>query len=583
MARIKDSSVEAVKAAADIVTLVEARTRLRKVGGRYTGLCPFHDERTPSFSVSPDRGTYHCFGCGVGGDAIRFVQELEGLDFVGAIEWLARPLRRGARVRGGVAAGGRGATAPRPSPHAAGADGRVLRALPMGVATGRGGACVPLVAGARRARLPRVPARPLARVGGGVVAKARERGYAPVELTAAGLATRRSTDYFRGRLMFPLTDARGRVIGFQARKLREDDPLRGKYVNSPEGELFRKSHVLYGLHLARAAVAKQDRAIVVEGNTDVIALRQAGLEPVVASMGTALTERQLRELSRLTKRLFLCFDADAAGEDATLRGMELALAQGFEIRVVSLPEGTDPADDPHGFESHLAAAEPYAVHRVRLELSRARDRQHAYVRVQDVLNGIPESPERHEAWRVANDKLGLTVQLRSGVSATSFGSGPVSPKLIDAAERLEQSALAGVRAHPSLARVLAELGADHFDVELHRRAVEHLLGLGEPDDELNAFVAALDARAARGGDRRGDGGAAPAAPARAEPPARARDGGRGPPPGPAAGARQGADALPRIRLTLGYNRPAPSPVAQLAEHPAVNRRVVGSSPTRGAR
>ncbi len=216
--------------------------------------------------------------------------------------------------------------------------------------------------------------------------------------------------------MFPLTDARGRVIGFQARKLREDDPLRGKYVNSPESELFRKSHVLYGLHLARAAVAKQDRAIVVEGNTDVIALRQAGLEPVVASMGTALTERQLRELSRLTKRLFLCFDADAAGEEATLRGMELALAQGFEIRVVSLPEGTDPADDPHGFESHLAAAEPYAVHRVRLELSRARDRQHAYVRVQDVLNGIPESPERHEAWRVANDKLGLTVQLRSGVS-----------------------------------------------------------------------------------------------------------------------------------------------------------------------
>src|SRR6185436_15199519 len=129
---------------------------------------------------------------------------------------------------------------------------------------------------------------------------------------------------FRGRLMFPLADARGRVIGFQARKLREDDPLRGKYVNSPESELFRKSHVLYGLHLARAAVAKQDRAIVVEGNTDVIALRQAGLEPVVASMGTALTERQLKELGRLARRLVLCFDGDAAGEDATLRGMELA-------------------------------------------------------------------------------------------------------------------------------------------------------------------------------------------------------------------------------------------------------------------
>src|SRR4029079_17942213 len=126
-------------------------------------------------------------------------------------------------------------------------------------------------------------------------------------------------------------------------KLRDDDRLRGKYVNSPEGELFRKSAILYGLHLARAAIAKQARALVVEGNTDVIALRQAGLEPVVASMGTALTEKQLRELGRLTKRLFLCFDSDAAGEDATLRGMELAVSQGFDVKIVTLPKGKDPA------------------------------------------------------------------------------------------------------------------------------------------------------------------------------------------------------------------------------------------------
>src|SRR5438034_4424598 len=150
--------------------------------------------------------------------------------------------------------------------------------------------------------------------------------------------------------MFPLADARGKIVGFQARKLRDDDPLRGKYVNTREGELFHKSAILYGLHLARTAIAKQDRAVVVEGNTDVIALRQAGLEPVVASMGTALTERQLKELGRLTRRLFLCFDADAAGEDATLRGMELALAQGFDVRVVTLPRGQDPADAPEGFE-----------------------------------------------------------------------------------------------------------------------------------------------------------------------------------------------------------------------------------------
>ncbi len=143
---------------------------------------------------------------------------------------------------------------------------------------------------------------------------------------------------------------------FQARKLHEDDPLQAKYVNSPESDLFKKGDLLYGLDTARQAIAKVDRAVVVEGNTDVIALRQAGFAPAVASMGTALTEAQLRELTRLTKRLFLCFDSDAAGQDATLRGMELAVKQGFAVNVVSLPKGTDPADDPAAFREQLAKA-----------------------------------------------------------------------------------------------------------------------------------------------------------------------------------------------------------------------------------
>ena len=170
-----------------------------------------------------------------------------------------------------------------------------------------------------------------------------------------GLANRRGNDYFQRRIVFPLADARGRVRGFQARKLHEDDPMQAKYINSPEGELFRKGDLLYGLDLARTQIAKEDRAVIVEGNTDVIALRQAGFAPVVASMGTALTEAQLRELKRLTLRLFLCFDSDAAGQDATLRGMDLAVSQGFTVRVVSLPQGTDPADDPAAFEQRLGS------------------------------------------------------------------------------------------------------------------------------------------------------------------------------------------------------------------------------------
>ena len=492
MARIKDTSVDAVKAAANIVDLVEARTRLRKVGARYTGLCPFHQEKTPSFSVSPDRGTYYCFGCQAGGDAISFVRETESLDFVGAIEWLADRFNVELEYE-------------ESSPEADAQRKRKERLYSLldQAATfyektlwaDSGKPVQEYLASrglgeevCREFRLGLSPASST------LSKKAREKGFTNDELAGAGLVTRRGTDYFQQRLMFPLTDARGRIVGFQARKLREDDPLRGKYVNSPEGDLFHKSHILYGLNLARGAVTKEDRALVVEGNTDVIALRQAGLNPVVASMGTALTEHQLRELKRLTQRLFLCFDSDAAGEEATLRGMELAVSQGFEVRVVALPRGKDPADDPAGFEERLGAAEPYAVHRVRLELDRARDKQHAYLRVQDILNGIPESPERHDAWRLANDRLGLTVQLRAAGSAATGAAS--SPRLIDAGERLEREALAGCIAHVDLVPVLAEMSPEHFDSELHRRLRAHLVDGGEEEADLVPLIAELDARAA---------------------------------------------------------------------------------------
>lgn len=492
MARIKDTSVEAVKAAANIVDLVEARTRLRKVGGRYTGLCPFHQEKTPSFSVSPDRGTYYCFGCHAGGDAISFVREIEGLDFVGAIEWLGDrfsvPLEYEDSTPEADAQRKRKERLYALLDQAASFYERVLWSesgqAVQDYLTSRGLAeetC-------REFRLGLSS-------GGSLAGKAREKGFTNQELTAAGLLSKRGTDYFQRRLMFPLTDARGRVIAFQARKLHEDDPLRGKYVNSPENELFHKSNVLYGLHLARAAITKEERALVVEGNTDVIALRQAGLQPVVASMGTALTDRQLTELSRLTQRLFLCFDSDAAGEDATLRGMELALTKGFDVRIVALPKGKDPADDPAGFEARLGEAEAYAVHRVRLELDRARDKQHAYLRVQDVLNGIPESPQRHDAWRLANDRLGLTIQLRAAGSAAGADAA-ASPRMIDAGERLEREALAGCVAHPGLVRLLTEMTPDHFDSDLNRRLREHLVDGSEADEDLVPLIAELDARAA---------------------------------------------------------------------------------------
>jgi DNA primase len=499
VARIKETSVRDVLAAADMIEVVSARTALRRSGSRYVGRCPFHDERTPSFSVNPVEKLYHCFGCGAGGDVITFVRETEGLDFVGAVEALAQRFRVELEYE---------ASSPHEEAERKRRD-RLYALLEAATAfferhlwESRAGEPVraylesrglhePM---AREFRLGLSPGR-------GLVEKALAKGFTREELAAAGLMSPRGGDYFPFRLMFPLADARGRVVGFQARKLREDDPLRGKYVNTREGELFHKSAILYGLHLARTAIAKQDRAVVVEGNTDVIALRQTGFEPVVASMGTALTERQLKELARLTRRLYLCFDADAAGEEATLRGMELAVAQGFDVRVVTLPPGQDPADAPQGFAERLGRAESYVVYRVRLELDRAADRQEAYVRAREVLQRIEDSPERHEALRLLADRLDLPRETLAGIGVAvrrAHADTPSPPKLLDRSERLERDTLAACVAHPPLVRLLAELGPDHLDEPELRRFRDALVAGRIPDD-LVSLKAELDARAAAEG------------------------------------------------------------------------------------
>jgi DNA primase len=497
MARIKDTSVEEVKAAADIVAVVSERTQLRKAGARYMGRCPFHEERTPSFSVNAVDKFYYCFGCGAKGDLITFVRETEQLDFAGAIESLADRFNVQIEYE---------ETSPQQDARRRRRE-RLLELLEAATSfyerylwdSQAGSLARDYLAGrglgeevCRQYRLG------LALGGTTLARKALERGFTREELAAAGLINKRGNDYFFGRLLFPLADARGRVLGFQARKLREDDPLKAKYVNSPEGELFRKGDLLYGLDRARAAIAKQDRAVVVEGNPDVLALSQAGIEPVVAPMGTALTERQLKELGRLTKRVWLCFDGDAAGEAATLRGMELAFAQGLDVRVVALPAGFDPADLAEGFEQQqLTRAESYLGYRVRLEIERAADRQEAFVRVREVLSRFEESPERQDAIRYAADKLDLPKETQAGLAprGAAFATGRVSARLLDAGERLEQNALAGVAAHPALLPVLAELGPEHFDGEEHRRLREQLVSGRERDAELVGLAAELDARA----------------------------------------------------------------------------------------
>jgi DNA primase len=492
VARIKDESVERVKTAMEILPLVEDVVRLRKAGSTYKGLCPFHQERTPSFTVTPARGTFKCFGCGEGGDAITFVEKTENVDFVGAIEALARRFgveleyeeaspeqeqkrRRDDRLRALLE-------------RAAEFYARVLWESEAGAAAREYLASRELGEDVcHEFRLGYAPG------GARLASRALQEGYTQDELLAVGLTNSRGNDYFKRRLVFPLADARGRVRGFQARRLHDDDPLQAKYVNSPEGELFRKGDLLYGLDTARQAVAREDRGVVVEGNTDVLALRQAGFAPVVASMGTALTEAQLRELARLTKRLFLCFDADAAGQDATLRGMELAVAQGFDVKIVALQPGTDPADDPAAFERELASPVSYPVHRVRLLHAKAPDRNAAFTAIETFLRAQPDSPEHLDARRLATDLLDLPPETQAALAprTRSSAAGVISPRLLDAGRRLERSALAGVAAHESLLPALERLGAEHFDDDLNRRARAVLLGQETADDDLKVVLAEL--------------------------------------------------------------------------------------------
>jgi DNA primase len=492
VARIKDESVERVKTAMEILPLVEDVVRLRKAGSTYKGLCPFHQERTPSFTVTPARGTFKCFGCGEGGDAITFVEKTENVDFVGAIEVLARRFgveleyeeaspeqeekrRRDERLRALLerAAEFYARVLWESESGAPARDYLVSRELGEDVC--------------REFRLGYAPG------GARLASRALQEGYAQDELRAVGLANTRGNDYFNRRIVFPLADARGRVRGFQARKLHDDDPLQAKYVNSPEGELFRKGDLLYGLDTARQAIAREDRGVVVEGNTDVLALRQAGFAPAVASMGTALTEAQLRELARLTKRLFLCFDADAAGQDATLRGMELAVAQGFDVKIVALQPGTDPADDPAAFERQLANPVSYPVHRVRLLHAKAPDRNAAFTAIETFLRTQPDSPEHLDARRLATDLLDLPPETQAALAprTRSSAAGVISPRLLGAGQRLERSALAGVAAHESLLPELERLGPEHFDDDLNRRARAVLLGQETADDDLKALLAEL--------------------------------------------------------------------------------------------
>src|SRR5215510_2034425 len=346
MARFTRESVDRVKEAADILGIVSRYTDLQQRGQDYWGVCPFHDERTPSFKVNPTDKLYYCFGCEASGDVFRFVEEKEGLDFPDAVEALAE--RFGVELQ-------RESEDPR-------AEERRRRRARLWELLERTAKFYerylwesPKAERARKYLADRgLGEEVLRRYGVGmapspwdqVLTGSQRAGFKVDELLAAGLVQKGRQgghyDRFRSRITFPIRDQRGRVLGFGARALSADS--KPKYLNSPEGELYRKSNTLYGIDRARGPIAKARRAIVVEGYTDVLALHQAGVEEAVAIMGTAITPEQLTMLAGLTETVVLALDADRAGADAMIRAQKVAAGRRIELRVAAMPEGEDPAD-----------------------------------------------------------------------------------------------------------------------------------------------------------------------------------------------------------------------------------------------
>jgi DNA primase len=370
---IHDEDVAAVRAASDIVNIVSQYTPLRRVGQRWQGLCPFHSERTASFSVNAGLNVYYCFGCQAKGDVITFVQEKEQLDFVGAVEWLAAKANIHLRYDDPDAGEGRKRRA------------RLVDTMARAVAWYHDRLLTGADAGAARSYLR-------SRGLDGAVVREFAVGWAPDswdELARAlrldddlaagtGLARRNSRnrlqDHFRARILFPIYDDRGDPVSFGGRILPggEGPGNQGKYKNTTETPLYNKSKVLYGLDRAKAAIVTAGTAVICEGYTDVIGFHHAGVPLAVATCGTALTDDHVRLLSRFAaRRLVLAFDADSAGQAAAERFYHWEREHEVEVAVADLPPGQDPADVARSHPARLAAAVEGATPFLRFRLDRA--------------------------------------------------------------------------------------------------------------------------------------------------------------------------------------------------------------------
>lgn len=475
--KISQRSIEDVREATNIVEVASEFTALRRQGTNYTGLCPYpdHSEKTPSFSVTPDKGFYYCFGCQKGGDAIKLVTDLKSLSFVEAVTYLAERSGVELEFEGGTDADSRAAkerNQRRRAVHKAlaaatiyyhkyllksqseeaqnarkylkdrGFEDSTIEEFRLGLAPPRGNS--------------------------GFLGAASRLGIDWRALDAAGLLSPRGGERFAGRVIFPISDRRGRTVGFGGRAMGDAQP---KYLNSPETEVFNKRDLLYGFPQVMEPIRKKRTALVVEGYTDVLMLYQSGIKNAVATLGTATTPGHLRTLSSYADSIYVLFDPDAAGEKAIERAATTAAELKVDLRVLRLPQ--DPADwllqhPPEEFEALTAEAVPILEYGIRRIVERTRgsdavERSRAVPEIKNLVREIQDPVLHREALRIAGEALGVAPEAlheSSPRDATPAKRSGERVRYANPIENARREVLALMLSRPDLTRRLLKEGVE---------------------------------------------------------------------------------------------------------------------------
>ncbi len=505
MSRINEETVREIRERSDIVAVISSYLPLKRSGANYQGLCPFHQEKSPSFNVNAPRQIFHCFGCGVGGNVFSFVMRMEGLSFPEAVKQLGE--RVGITVEETpVTPADRQRRDQRDKllrineaactfyhrlllEDAAGAPGRrylrqrgfeaeIVRAFRLGFAPDQWEA---------------------------LTGHLTAQGFSREELRAAGLVregsgSRGDRDLFHNRLLFPILDAEGKVVAFGGRVLDDGLP---KYLNSPETPVYHKGRTLYGLYQGRDAIRLARAVLVVEGYFDLLALHRAGIANVVAACGTALTSDHARLLKRYAEQALLVFDADKAGRAATFRAMDALIPEGIEIKAVTLAAGEDPdsflaQQGTEAFQTHLAAARPvlelFIEEQLQLHGDSIAGRARAAEEVLARIRRLPSELERDLFLQHLAARTGLDKQLLAGKGQNTpaprrlpvAGEEPRRNR-VDSTDRIQTYLLRLMLASDQArTKVRQEGTAGLFSAAVHREAADYLLNQSAADGRLPA-------------------------------------------------------------------------------------------------